>query len=233
MTATPYSSAHDADHPLFGAIAAGGVAAFLGGGLWAVIVMVTHFEVGWVAWGVGALVGVAMSRATPARGRHVATLGALMAGLGLLTGKLLIITLAARPGMASEILKDPDLMTRAALYDLQASASLDDGIQAQLDALTPADTVSDALWVSMQTAGADRLEGASTPERERMADQYAGMILSSIGTTGMLRAQLTAWDLLWFFLALTTAWRMLSGAEPAPAPAKPLADGARPDARRA
>lgn len=217
MTAIPHRpvptgpAVADHDQPLAGAIIAGLVGALVGGGLWAGIVLVTNYEVGWVAWGVGALVGIAMSRATRSRGRHVALTGALLAALGLVTGKLLIISFGARSGIAQEIVRDQSLMAQAALFDLTETAALPETIQAQYDALGPADTVSDSLWVAMQAAGASHAEAASSVDRERMADAYAVAMMSAIGTGGMLRAQLGAYDLLWFFLALTTAWRMLSG----------------------
>jgi hypothetical protein len=214
----------DTDQPLFGAIAVGAVAAFLGGGMWAVIVLVTNYEVGWVAWAVGGLVGFAMSRATPVRGRQVATFGALMAVVGLLTGKLLIIAFAARSGLAREIANDPNLMTRAALHDLQSTETLAEDMQTQLDALGPADTLSDSLWMAMQAAAAEHADSMSAEGKAQLADAYARTIMASIGTTGMLRAQLGPWDLLWFLLALTTAWRMLSGAPAVPAPAEKPAD---------
>lgn len=216
----PHPATSDADQPLFGAIAAGVVAAFLGGGLWAAIVVVTHYEVGWVAWGVGALVGIAMARMTSARGRHVAMLGALLAGLGLVTGKLLIVTFAARPGIAREIVNDPALLTQAALFELRETRALPESVQTRLDALASTDTLPDDLWAAMEAAGAEHAASASTADRERMARGFASMVTASVGTSGLLRAQLSPWDLLWLFLALTTAWRLLSGAEPSPAPAR-------------
>ena len=99
-------------------------------------------------------------------------------------------------------------------FSAQVSEALDQDIQAELDAMAPEDTLSDAVWVAMQTAGAGHLDAATAEEKTRIADQYARMIVASVGPVGMLRAQLTPWDALWFFLALSTAWGLLAQAHP-------------------
>src|SRR5688500_7513909 len=55
---TPHyaADADDGRTPL--ALIAGLVAALMGGGIWAALVFITNLEIGWVAWGVGGLVGI-------------------------------------------------------------------------------------------------------------------------------------------------------------------------------
>ena len=48
------AGSHDDRTPL--ALAAGLVAALVGGLVWAGIVLFTNYEIGWVAWGIGGLV---------------------------------------------------------------------------------------------------------------------------------------------------------------------------------
>lgn len=48
-------------------------------------------------------------------------------------------------------------------------------------------------------------------DREDLAQLYAGGTIGNLGIIGAIWVQLSVWDLLWFGLALYTAFRMLAG----------------------
>src|SRR5258707_4489245 len=54
-------------------------AAVAAGGLWALIVYLTHYMFGWAAWGVGALVGLAVRRSLRETGTSLGTTAAALA----------------------------------------------------------------------------------------------------------------------------------------------------------
>jgi hypothetical protein len=68
---------------------AGLVAAAVGAGLWAVITVVTNYQIGWMAVGVGALVGVAVRMAGKGTTKVFGITGAVLALAGCLIGNLL------------------------------------------------------------------------------------------------------------------------------------------------
>jgi steroid 5-alpha reductase family enzyme len=75
---------------LFPAIAAGLVAAIVGGVLWGLIVKISDYEVGIVAWGIGFVAGTAVVFATRGgKGRHVQVIAVVSALIGVLLGKYL------------------------------------------------------------------------------------------------------------------------------------------------
>ena len=75
---------------LLPAIGAGLVAAIAGGLVWGLIVKWTDYEVGFVAWGIGFLVGLAIVTATRgARGPVFQVVAVVCALLGVLLGKYL------------------------------------------------------------------------------------------------------------------------------------------------
>jgi hypothetical protein len=75
---------------LLPAIGAGLVAALVGGVVWGLIVKWTDYEVGFVAWGIGFLVGVAVAAAAGgARGPVLQAVAVVCALLGILVGKYL------------------------------------------------------------------------------------------------------------------------------------------------
>jgi len=70
---------------------AGVAAAVLGAGLWAVITAVTKYQIGWMAIGVGSLVGIAVRTFGRGTDRAFGIAGAASSVLGCLAGNLLAV----------------------------------------------------------------------------------------------------------------------------------------------
>lgn len=69
------------------AVVAAAIAAVVGAGTWAAISYYTGYEIGWIAWGIGAVIGYA-AVATGGNGPIMATVCALIATGSLLIGKV-------------------------------------------------------------------------------------------------------------------------------------------------
>lgn len=194
-----------------GALVGGAVAALLGAGAWALILKFTEYELGIVAWGVGALVGLVMSHMTQARSPTLGVYAAILAALGLATGKVAILTIAS-PEIAQEMVADPDALTQAFMIDMKNREAFSTEINQQLATIDQAkDTLPDDLFELMRTEAAERMEAASPEERERVARSAWRSIVGNISLTQQFLATLSLFDLLWFFLAIGTAWKMMSG----------------------
>jgi hypothetical protein len=76
---------------LLGGVVAGAVAALVGAAIWAAVTVVTEFQIGWMAVGVGFLVGFAVRIAGKGIDRSFAVAGALLALLGCVLGNLFAI----------------------------------------------------------------------------------------------------------------------------------------------
>lgn len=207
---TPWSERHGDDRTI-PAIVAGAVAAVVGGAVWAAIVAFANLEVGWVAWGIGLLVGVAMAAVTQTRGRGMAMLAAGLAAVGLVAGKSMIVMFATEPALAQEIEADGEWLVEAAAFELQASEALPADVQQRYDALAMDDTLPDALWEDMMQAGESYLASVDQDERDRIAADYASYLLSGTDFGTLFSLQISLWDLLWFGLAITTAWKIMAG----------------------
>ena len=72
-------------------IVAGGIAAAVGAGLWAAITAVTGFQIGWMAVGVGFLVGLAVRHFGKGIDKTFGIAGAVLALVGCLAGNLFAI----------------------------------------------------------------------------------------------------------------------------------------------
>lgn len=207
MTGTRSFDASD-DRTLL-ALAAGLVAALLGAGIWAAIVMATDYEVGWVAWAVGGLVGAAMGRATQLRSRQLAVAAAVFALVGLLAGKAFVVAGSAG-AIADQLVANTEYLQGPMAWQMFENEELDavamDGVRA---AHAAGDTLSDALWADMLAQSAIRLESMTEEARSAFAGEVASGYVRQLGLVDGVMAQLSGFDLVWLFLALGTAFRMM------------------------
>jgi hypothetical protein len=94
---------------LLPALAAGIVAAVMGGVVWGLIVKWTDYEVGFVAWGIGFLVGLAVVTAARTRGLVLQVVAVLCALLGILIGKYLSFVWVLQNAAADEFGEGVDI----------------------------------------------------------------------------------------------------------------------------
>jgi hypothetical protein len=197
------------------AIAAGIVAALVAGGLWAMLVRITGYEIGYAAWGVGVLVGVAMSRVTVNRSRQLAVAAAGFALVGLTAGKVFIF-LASTGTFADELKSNDEWMAAAVAWTMYDERQLDAATMEEVTATIAAgDTLSDAVWLEMTTQAGRTLQAMSADERDAAARDAAAATLGRIGVVNGVVGQLTAFDLLWVLLAVGSAYRAMAAAQQA------------------
>ena len=85
--AAPKSEPSDVSR-IMRSILAGGVASLIGGGIWAGIAIVAHIQLGWLAWGVGWLCGLAVSKFGRGNGVVFQLIAVGFSLLGILIGKI-------------------------------------------------------------------------------------------------------------------------------------------------
>ena len=191
-------------------LAVGLLAALAGGAAWGVIVRFTHYEVGYMAWGIGLLVGVAMTRVTPHRSKTLGAAAASLAVLGLLFGKVFIFASSAGP-IASNILESAESLEAAMARQMYVARELEPATLDSLDARFAAqDTLSDALWTQVRQQASARLQAMNDEEKASLARTAATQSLQEMGLVGGVMTQFSGFDLLWFFLAIGTAHRMMA-----------------------
>lgn len=75
-------------------VVSGGIAALIGAAIWAAIGYFTEREIGWIAWGVGGLVGFAVAAGSQGFAGPTTGIGAaVMSAFSILLGKFLIVRL--------------------------------------------------------------------------------------------------------------------------------------------
>ncbi|MFW6201019.1 MAG: hypothetical protein ACOC8B_00445 [Gemmatimonadota bacterium] len=192
------------------AVAGGVVAAVAGGGVWAAIVLVSGYETGWAAWGVGVLVGGAMARITSNRGRRLGLTAAGLAAAGLIVGEL-VITVGSAGAVSEELADDPEALQAAVARQMYAEGTLDPATRDRVDAVVEAgDTLPDALWADMLRQAEKVVGGMTDEERRAAVRSLVDDHIEELGTTGAVAVQLGPWDIVWFALALVTAYGIMA-----------------------
>ncbi len=193
-------------------------AAVAAGGLWALVVYVTHYMFGWAAWGVGALVGLAVRTAERKTGTSLGTTAAALAAGGLIFGHLLIHLFALQPIIEDEMLGNQAMINAAYLLDMVQRHAFSPELQPQV-ADSQLDSVPIAARRQMLEEAIASAMKAPLAERKvvvhRVVTAVSGMLVQRLGFSRLFRAEFSGWDLLWFALAISTAWRLATRGSPA------------------
>jgi hypothetical protein len=190
---------------------AGALAALAGAGVWTGIVVLTNTEIGWVAWGVGGLVGFVMSRFTSERGVKLGVYAAGLAVVGLAIGKVATVRVALPTVGRDLILENPLALVEAFALDMRERERFSPELSVELAALSATDSIPERVQARMLDEAQARMAGAPEAERVRVATSFTHKMLDDLDLTGQFGLSLSPFDLLWFGLAIATAFRIMRG----------------------
>jgi hypothetical protein len=190
------------------AVSTGVAAALIAGGLWALLANTTGYEIGFVAWGIGAFVGVSMMRITRNRSKTLAATAAGLALTGLLVGKALMFMYSTGP-LANELYNDDVYMAGYVAWRMYDSREFDEGTLEAVDVLGLGDTVPDSIWAGMTDQAGARLAGMSEAERQVIARGMAEEMVGDVGLIQGMGFHTSPYDLLWILLAVGSAYRFM------------------------
>jgi hypothetical protein len=193
------------------ALMAGLFAALAGAGIWTAVTAMTNTEFGWIAWGVGGLVGFVMSRLTTERSVKLGATAALLAALGLAIGKVATVRVMI-PTYGSElVLENEEILAAAFAADMRTGERYSPEVSIQLAGLRSSDSLPPALQNRMMDEAQMRMANAPPAEKERVAKVFTQGILADLDLGEQLMGSLSIFDLLWFGLAISTAFKLMRG----------------------
>lgn len=193
------------------AIVAGLLAALLGAGIWTAVVAMTGFEVGWVAWGLGALVGFAMSRFTAQRSAQLGVYAAVLAVLGLAIGKVATVRVML-PSLGRDIVMENEaILAQAFAVDMRANERFSAQLSLDLARFGADDSLPPPILTRMMDEVQARMATAPPAERERVAAMFTSSVMGDVSLAEQFTATLSFFDLLWFGLAIATAFKFMRG----------------------
>ncbi|WP_425617979.1 hypothetical protein NA78x_001671 [Anatilimnocola sp. NA78] len=210
-------------------IVAGSIGGLAGAAIWAGISYALNAEVGWIAWGIGGMVGIFVRVAAgesdegPAPG---ITAAAIAIG-SVLLGKFLAVHFLVSSLLANDTQPPPELTEKHMIIRLA-----DDIIEAREakgqkvvfpngksmeEATEPTDYPTDiwqqaqAKWKSIPAADQQKQITEARVQQQAMLEMFRTSIHSEVRQAGFL-GSFGIFDALWFFLAAGTAYRIGAGA---------------------
>jgi transcription elongation factor Elf1 len=219
------------------AIFASFFAAILGAVIWTVVVCVSGFELGIIAIAVGALAGGGLRAFTDRKGIGMGIIAAAFALIGIFAGKAMVAHWYILPMLEEqvskfelddewyrEIVNNPEMMYCATCLHLAEQGEFDQEFawelsiykfggeippQANREDIELADKKCTDLLNSWSDS--EKLDVARA-QANKLTDQFTDfMFASGIGFIIAFIASFSLFDLLWFILALVTAYRVGSG----------------------
>lgn len=205
----------------FGWIITGLLAAAVGAGIWAALAYFVHFELGWLAWGIGVMVGVAVAATAQERAGVMTGVGAAAIALaGIIGGKYIAIRVEVADYVSeSGWAEVTDEVVISYIADEIAKARIDAGESIEWptefglgEAIEEADYPTD-IW----TEASGRWELADdawrTQYREYVEYTYKRSLSqnSADASEQVLLESIDIIDLVFFLLAVVSAWKIGSG----------------------
>lgn len=203
---------------------AGLIAGVVGSAAWAALTYFSHREYGILAWGIGVLVGFAVSKAMSKEAS--AASGILAAVIALCTiagGKYAAVALvvdktvgAARTHLTE--LGEPEAKIRLAdqlVEEYQAAGKPVEfaaGVESVEDATEP-EHYPKELWTDLESRWASLSQSERDGRVKQLRDEeaYALNTISTIVRDKAFRESFDLFDVLWGFLAIASAYRLGSG----------------------
>jgi hypothetical protein len=186
--------------------------------VWYGFTLITGYEFGMIAWGVGIVTGVAATFGAIRKNGLLGVMSGAIAGLAIVGGQYLTFRSHLETALRQESEKayerhlefarkaanEKDLNT---LRPLLAAWNAEDGRKPDLQSVTDED-IEDFLEEEQPF-----LEGllAGKPSRKEYIEQAVRMIKAQIPISLALKESVSIWTALWLFLGVGTAWRIASG----------------------
>jgi hypothetical protein len=194
-------------------------AAAVGAAIWAAIVLITNYEVGWVAWGIGGLVGGACA-GLGGRGQPLAATCAGLALASILVGKFA----AVHFGMEGAIREELEAIASEELYDDQRKDWTDyaelpgSPSDEQIETFILDHDYEDVSVVEFRESIAPHLIDLANRNpsfdvwRSDFVEMQVVAVNEQVSVIEIVKEDLGAMDLLFAFLGVSTAFGLVMGA---------------------
>lgn len=221
-------------------VAAGLAAGLVGAGVWAAVAYYANVEIGYLAWGIGLLVGIAVAKGAGTRSPALGLTAVVITALSICGGKLLVIDilldreLAQAAAEADELapsdFDDDAMVARAANQLIASREAAGDTIvwpdidyesmsAEEIEALPVANQYPRDVWQEAESEWSSLSEDQQSEQREQASEEVKGAAIAF----GQAMKGAVLWDafkgsfgvidLLFFGLGVFTAWGIASSGE--------------------
>lgn len=198
------------------AMAAGAVAAVVCGLVWGGIAVLTGYEFGYLAWGVGVLTGVVMTLVAPEKTTSLGMAAAGFAVLGIVIGKLLLFQWGFVGEVIEKMAAEDTFIEALVTSDLIESEQVDPEYVTWYQESDEDEKVPQKLREAEKEFKAKLRKEISTlskADRENMIEESGIIeaILDNYPLSERLNDTLSPLDALWALLAVVSAFKIASG----------------------
>ncbi len=195
--------------------------------IWAGIAIGINMEIGYIAWGIGFAVGGSVIAMTDERSVRLGVVAVLLAVGSIMLGKVIYATYGIEDAIIEQIKEVPGMLNVLVIAEMAEKRELDSKYTEWLeqsdleykDVLKPEKSTSFGkeskemqTFIKEQTVKVKAKLKSLTPEDKEyyytMAAEYE---MRSISYYDRFIATSSLLDFLWFFLAISTAWKMATG----------------------
>jgi hypothetical protein len=199
-------------------ILGGLVAGVVGMFAWYFLIKVTGCEIGYAAWGLGALVGVATAKLARHGSPITGIAAALIAGVAIIGGQYFAFRAAINEYVEKQarVIYQDELAFAGEVCEARDEPSIrrviavincEDGSDPDEQAVTDEEIAS--FDDEIRPGYEDFVNGK--PSREECQDLYISLMKASISFPLMLKESVSLWTALWLFLGVGTAFKIASG----------------------
>lgn len=214
-------------------IAAGLLAGLIGAAAWAAIAFYANLEIGYLAWGIGGLVGFAVASGAGKTGPALGGIAVLITIASICGGKFAVVETEIQSSLA-EVRADFEQQISEGLSDEVLVSYLADDLVAQEkvagntidwpEGVDPSEASEQAdypqaiwrnaqsNWDSMDDAAHSEFETQVVNNTRENYDAYIAELIQEARSEGFL-ATFSMFDLLFFGLGVVTAWGIAGSAE--------------------
>lgn len=192
-------------------IVLGFLAAVAAAAAWAAVAIFTHYEIGWLAWGVGALVGAACLVGAKVASTQLGVVAVAIAIFSLLIAKLMIFQWAAPAELRNEVLNNPAMMQQAAQLHLMATGGYPPELLKEAEEMPEDSPQWPELQTKFEAVATEKLAAMTQEEKQAAAQVMTDLVLAQVSATERVQAMLSPMDALWSILAIVSAWGIASG----------------------
>lgn len=201
------------------ALIGGAVVACVAGGIWGGIVIATGYEIGWIAIGIGALVGFAVSAMAQKQDAGIGVMAAGLAVLGLVVGKVIILQWMLSPANVlteSGIdYEDPEMFAMLYVDEMQEQKLFEPGLQARVEQVGEDEFFDEQLSVEVMAAAQAYTAAMSEADKdvylEELSEQIVEEVLGDRSFGTLLKMSVEPIDALWVLLMFGAAFKVGSG----------------------
>lgn len=191
------------------AIVAGTIAAVVCGVAWAAVTFYSGYELGLVAWLIGAVIGGVMVGAAQQQSIQLAVAAAAIILLGLLVGKMLTVQWIA-DSETEMIASTPDAAVFAVWSEMAEDHDFSPEAREWVDyptGETPPQSIA-AEMAAFDELAAERFQSMSEQERQQALDRLVDDPLAGMSMVDQLKMVTSGYDFLWAGLALLTGCKI-------------------------